>query len=147
MMTYVEVDVYIHIFFTSALVVRKWSALRPFLFSPEKEAPRAHWIRGWVGPHTRSGQRWEDNIPARSQSLYRLRYPGSHIETCFRNIGRCDLAQDKDQLRALVDTVVDYLVLLNLGKFLGSWATGGLIELLRMLCIHSAVREIAVVLS
>jgi hypothetical protein len=69
-------------FLTSALVGGEWSASRPDRFT--------HWIGGWVGP--RAGL---DDVkkrkfltlrglefrllarPARSQSLYRLRYPGS----------------------------------------------------------------------
>jgi hypothetical protein len=37
MKAYGEVDVYIHIFLTSALVVGEWPASRPGRFSPEKE--------------------------------------------------------------------------------------------------------------
>jgi hypothetical protein len=39
MKTYGEVDVYIHIFLTSALVGGEWSASRPCRFIPEKEPP------------------------------------------------------------------------------------------------------------
>jgi hypothetical protein len=55
------VDVQIHIFLTSAPVGGDWSVALPGRFTPG--------IGGWVDPR--------EKIPARSQSLYRLRYPGS----------------------------------------------------------------------
>jgi hypothetical protein len=42
------VDVYIHIFLTSALVGGEWSVLRPCRFTPRERI--THWIGGWVGP-------------------------------------------------------------------------------------------------
>jgi hypothetical protein len=86
MKAYVGVDVYIHIFLTSALAGGEWPALRPGHFSPEERAPSTHWIGGWVNPRaglddvekildpTRT--RTPTRCPACSQSLYRLRYPG-----------------------------------------------------------------------
>jgi hypothetical protein len=41
-------DVYIHIFLTSALVGDEWSASRPCRFTPRKRAPGTHLIGGWV---------------------------------------------------------------------------------------------------
>jgi hypothetical protein len=90
MKVYGGVDVYIHIFLTSALVRGEWLASRPRpgCFAPGEKAPCTHWIWGWVNP--RAGQ---DDLemrkfltlpglelrplsrPVRSQSLYRLRYP------------------------------------------------------------------------
>jgi hypothetical protein len=90
MKAYGGVDVEIHIFLTSALAGGEWSASRPGCFTPWKEPPVPNWIGGWVGP--RAGM---DDVekrkfltlpglelrpldrPARSQSLYRLRYPVS----------------------------------------------------------------------
>jgi hypothetical protein len=46
----VGVDVYIHIFLTSALVGGEWSASRPDRFTLEEMAPPTHWIGSWVGP-------------------------------------------------------------------------------------------------
>jgi hypothetical protein len=43
------VDVYIHIFLTSALV-GEWSAARPGRFIFGERAPGTHWIGGWVDP-------------------------------------------------------------------------------------------------
>jgi hypothetical protein len=92
MKAYGGVDVQIHIFLTSALSAGEWSVSRPCRFTPGERAHRTHWIGGSVGP--RAGQ---DNLekrkflslpglelrslgrPARSQSLYRLRYPGSIV--------------------------------------------------------------------
>jgi hypothetical protein len=66
------------------------SASRPCRFTPRERAPGTHWIGGWVVP--RAGLDDEERInfltlpglelqplcrPARSQSLYRLSYPGS----------------------------------------------------------------------
>jgi hypothetical protein len=50
MKTYEGVDVYIHIFLTSALVRFEWSASRFFRFTHGEKAPGTHWIGGWVGP-------------------------------------------------------------------------------------------------
>jgi hypothetical protein len=46
------VDVYIHVFLTSALVGGEWSASRPGCFTPRERVPSTHWIGGWVGPRT-----------------------------------------------------------------------------------------------
>jgi hypothetical protein len=50
MKTYGEVDVYIHIFLTSALVEGERPASRPSRFTPGERAPGTHWIGGWVDP-------------------------------------------------------------------------------------------------
>jgi hypothetical protein len=47
MKTYGGVDVYIHVFFTSALVGGERSASRPSRFTPG-----ASWVGGWVGLRT-----------------------------------------------------------------------------------------------
>jgi hypothetical protein len=74
---------------TSALVGGEWSDLRPGRFIPRERAPGTHWIGDWVGP--RAGLDVEKRKfltlqglelrplgrPVRSQSLYRLRCPGS----------------------------------------------------------------------
>jgi hypothetical protein len=91
-MTYVEADVQIHVFLTSTLVGGEWLASRPGRFTPGERAPGTHWIGGWVKP--RAGL---DDVekrkfltlpglelrplgrPARRQSLYRLRNPGSYF--------------------------------------------------------------------
>jgi hypothetical protein len=44
------VDVWIHIFLTSALAGGEWSASRPGRFTPGERAPSTHWIGRWVGP-------------------------------------------------------------------------------------------------
>jgi hypothetical protein len=44
------VDIYIHIFFTSALVGDEWPPLRSYRFTPGERAPGSHFIGGWVGP-------------------------------------------------------------------------------------------------
>jgi hypothetical protein len=90
MKAYGGVDIQIHVFLTSALVGGEWSASRPSRFTPGEGARGTHWIGGWVGP--RAGL---DDVekrkfltipglelrplgrPARSQSLYQLRYPSS----------------------------------------------------------------------
>jgi hypothetical protein len=41
-------DVYSHIFVTSALVGGEWSTSRPGRFTPWERAPGTHWIGGWV---------------------------------------------------------------------------------------------------
>jgi hypothetical protein len=85
MKAYGEVGVWTHIFLTSALVGGEWSASRPGRFTLGYPLDRR-----LGGPQSRSGRRGEEKIldptrledrplgrPARSQSLYRLRYPGS----------------------------------------------------------------------
>jgi hypothetical protein len=78
---------------TSALV-GEWSASRPDRFTPGEKAPGNHWIGGWVDSRagldylkkrkflTLPGLELQPlGRPARSQSLYRLRYPGRmHIQ-------------------------------------------------------------------
>jgi hypothetical protein len=77
-------------FLTSALVGGECSASRPSHFTPGERAPGTHWIGGLVGPRADVddvGKRKFLTIlgfellpfrgPSRSQSLYRLRYPGS----------------------------------------------------------------------
>jgi hypothetical protein len=46
-------DVWNHIFLTSALAAGKWSVSRPCRFNPGEIAPDDHWIGGWV--HLRAG--------------------------------------------------------------------------------------------
>jgi hypothetical protein len=48
MKAYEGVDVYIHIFLTSALAGGEWSAARPGRFTPGETAPGTHWIGGCV---------------------------------------------------------------------------------------------------
>jgi hypothetical protein len=86
---YGEVDVQLHIFLTSALVGDELSASRPDRFIPVKGTPGTHWIRDKVDPRSclddleKTFDPTGNQIPirrsrrARSQSLFRLRYPGS----------------------------------------------------------------------
>jgi hypothetical protein len=48
MKSYGGVDVYIHVFLTSALVGGEWSASHPGHFIPGERAPGTHWKGGWV---------------------------------------------------------------------------------------------------
>jgi hypothetical protein len=48
MKKYGGVNVWIHIFLTSALVGDEWSASRPCRFTPGERARGTHWIGGWV---------------------------------------------------------------------------------------------------
>jgi hypothetical protein len=91
-----EVDVQIQIFLTSALAGVEWSASHPGRFILGERSPGTHWIGGWVD--TKAGL---DDVekrklltltglklrplrrPARSQSLYQLRYPGSLLHTIY----------------------------------------------------------------
>jgi hypothetical protein len=72
-----------------ALVGGEWSASRPFCFTPGERATGTNWIGGWVDPRAGlddMGKRKFITLPelelrplgrpVRSQSLYRLRYPG-----------------------------------------------------------------------
>jgi hypothetical protein len=88
MKTYGGVDIKIHLFLASALAGGEWSASRPGRFTPG-----THWIGSWVGPRAGLADVEKRKFltlpghelrlrpllgrPARSQSLYRLSYPGS----------------------------------------------------------------------
>jgi hypothetical protein len=63
----------------------------PTALPPGERAPGTHWIGGWVGPGAGRDDVEKKKFlslsglelrplgrPARSQSLYRLRYPGSY---------------------------------------------------------------------
>jgi hypothetical protein len=50
MKAYGGVNVYTHIFLTSALVGGELSASHPCPFTPRERAPSTHWIGGWMGP-------------------------------------------------------------------------------------------------
>jgi hypothetical protein len=50
MKAYRGVDVWTHVFLTSALAGGEWSASRPGRFTPGERAPGTHWIGGWVAP-------------------------------------------------------------------------------------------------
>jgi hypothetical protein len=90
MKVYGEVDVYIHIFLTWALVGGEWSASRPDRLTPGERGPGTHWIGGWVDLRADMDDEEKRKFlilpglelcplgrPARSQSLYHLRYSGS----------------------------------------------------------------------
>jgi hypothetical protein len=77
-----------YICLTSALAAGESSASRPCRFTPGERVPGTHWIGGWVDPRnglddmegreflTLPGLELRSlGRPARSQSLYRLRYP------------------------------------------------------------------------
>jgi hypothetical protein len=79
---------------TSALAVGEWSVSRHGRVNPGERAPGTHWIGGWVDPRADLDDVEKRKFlvlpglelqplgrSARSQSLYRLRYPGSiHVE-------------------------------------------------------------------
>jgi hypothetical protein len=86
-------DVQIHVLLTSAQVGDEWSTSRPGSLTPWERAPGIHWIGGYVSLRTGLDDVEKIKIlplpglelrtlgrPARSQSLYRLRYPGSWVQ-------------------------------------------------------------------
>jgi hypothetical protein len=62
MKTYGGVDVYIHIFLTSALAGGEWLDSRPGRFTPGERAPDTHWIGGWVDPRAGLGDVEKRNV-------------------------------------------------------------------------------------
>jgi hypothetical protein len=91
MKTYRKVDVYIHVYLTSAS--------RPGRFTPIERATSTHCIGGYLGPRTGMDDVERRKIlplpglefrplgrPARSQSLYRLSYPGSLVIVVLYNM-------------------------------------------------------------
>jgi hypothetical protein len=83
-----NVRVYIHVFLTSALAGGELSGSRRGRFTPG-----THWVGGWVDPRAgldKVGKRKFLILPAlelrplgrpaRSQSPYGLRHPGSHLQ-------------------------------------------------------------------
>jgi hypothetical protein len=92
MKVYGGVDVYIHIFLTSALVWGELPTSRHGRFAPGERAPGTRWIWGWVGPRAGLDDMEKRKIltlpglelrplchPACKQSQYQLRYPGSRV--------------------------------------------------------------------
>jgi hypothetical protein len=90
MKAYGVVDVQIHIFLTSTLAAGQWSASRPCRLIPDERGPGNHWIGGWVDLRFGLDDVEKRKLltlpelelrflgrPARTQSLYRLRCPGS----------------------------------------------------------------------
>jgi hypothetical protein len=79
----------VRIFLTSALAGGEWSGSSPGRFTPGERAPGTHWIGGWVDPRAGLDVKKRKFLtlpglelgtrgrPARTQSLYRLRYSGS----------------------------------------------------------------------
>jgi hypothetical protein len=79
-------------------------ASRPGRFTPGgRSPPGVHWIGGWVGPRTGLEDMERRKVlplpglelrpldrPARSQSLYRLRYPGFFLEALGGQEINCD---------------------------------------------------------
>jgi hypothetical protein len=110
----------IHVFLTSALVKGDWSASRPGRVTPGERAPGTHWIRGWVGLRiglgyiekrkflTLPGLKLRPHcLSARSQSLYRLSYPGSYVE--------CNILYKEDGLILIICACCLWEMVLNVG--------------------------------
>jgi hypothetical protein len=85
MKAYGRVDVWIHIFLTSALVGGERQLHAPAALPPGERAPGTHWMGGWVYPRAGLGEieKWKFltlpvlelrplGRPARGQSLYQL---------------------------------------------------------------------------
>jgi hypothetical protein len=79
----------IHVSLSLALVGRDRYASRPGRFTPRKRDPDTHWIKCWMGPKSGDTEKLKFftlpglelrslGRPARSQSIYLLRYRGSY---------------------------------------------------------------------
>jgi hypothetical protein len=94
MKAYGGVDVQIHVFLTSALAGSEWSASCSGNLTPRERVPDTHWIGSFVDPREGLNDVEKRKFfaipglehrplgrPARSQLVYRLRYPGSYSRT------------------------------------------------------------------
>jgi hypothetical protein len=86
MQAYGGVNVWIHIFVTSALVGGEWSASRTYRFSLREEPPHSHCTGGWVD--LRAGldeveKRQYLNLQVRSQSLNQLSWEQVPADICL----------------------------------------------------------------
>jgi hypothetical protein len=103
MKAYGGMDVYIHIFLTSAQAVGESSTSRPGRLTTEERAPPTHWIGGWVGPRdglddveerkflTLPGLELRPlDLPARSQSSYSY-YKQNSCKECISFINSFSL--------------------------------------------------------
>jgi hypothetical protein len=91
MKAYCGVDVYVHVFLTSALDGGEWSDSHPSRSIIGERAPSTHWVGCWVDIRTGldAVEKRRENLlplpgiercrPARNPSLYRLNYPGSGL--------------------------------------------------------------------
>jgi len=64
---------------------------------------------------TPTGIRFQD-CPARSQSLYRLRFPGPHIEACFRIQGRAWSRENVRKIKELTVKMAAQITLKSKGR-------------------------------
>jgi hypothetical protein len=91
-MVYGGVDVVTHVFLASILIGDEWSDSRLGRLTSGERTLSTQWIRGWMGPIVGLGDMekkkflplpgvalWPLGRPARSQSVYRLRYPGIRL--------------------------------------------------------------------
>jgi hypothetical protein len=70
MKMYGEVDVYIHIFLTTAVVNGEWLTSRHSPFIPKERDSDTYWIGGWVGPRTGLDDPYRDSNFDTSIVLY-----------------------------------------------------------------------------
>jgi hypothetical protein len=83
-------------FLISVLAEGEWSASRSCLFTSGRKSPLTHWIGSCVSPRARLDDAEKRKFltltglelrplghSTRSQSLYRLRYPGFPLGLCF----------------------------------------------------------------
>jgi hypothetical protein len=123
MKAYGGVDVYIHIFLTSALAGGEWS-------DSGERTPGTHWIGGWVDPRACLDSLEKRKFltlpgpldsPARNQLLYRLRY--LYLWKLCRGI-------DYETINELLNSII-----VNLYSILKTWLiVGTMISSHNILC-------------
>jgi hypothetical protein len=90
MKTYGGMDVWSHIFLTSALIGCEWSASRPGRFTPGERSPRTHWIWGWVDPWSGLDAGWLPNdymaLCLRSVNMFNYKKERKKLSTLYRFI-------------------------------------------------------------
>jgi hypothetical protein len=86
---------FIFLFFFTLALVGESSASKPYRCTPGEGAPSTHWVDGWTQGSAWTGLELEPlGRPARSQSLYQIRYPDSLLYRKIIHLFSANLYED-----------------------------------------------------